>query len=235
MAFLEEVAAEKRKRYARKRRSLSEALKKEDTSLIAEVKRASPTKGKIRDVDPAEQAKAYVEAGASAISVLTEETHFCGSLEDLKKVSDAVDVPVLRKDFIVHRSQICEAVAYGADAVLLIASILKDETPDFMDYAGDHGLEALVEVHSEDDIQYVDDAPVMGINSRDLKTLEIDLSRFGKLRPLLAKNVLVVAESGINTREDVQLMHEAGADAVLVGSALMQSSDPHKKIGELLS
>jgi indole-3-glycerol phosphate synthase len=198
-------------------------------AVIAEVKRASPSAGAIADADPAERARVYEGAGAAAISVLTEPLHFDGSLADLRAVHLATTVPVLRKDFLVHPAQVIEARVEGADAVLLIAAALSEiELRAMLAAAEDLGLGALVETHSEDDLERAlgTDAKVIGVNARDLETLEVDADRALRLVSKIPKDRIAVLESGISTREHVELALAAGARAVLVGEALMRAPDP---------
>lgn len=201
----------------------------EAPAVIAEVKRSSPSAGPIADVDPGAQARAYAAAGAAAVSVLTEREHFDGALADLRAVRLAVGVPVLRKDFLVHPTQIIESRAEGADAVLLIASALSEpELKAMLAAAGDLGLGALVEAHSDDDLDKVlaTDAEVVGVNARDLETLEVDPDRALSLLGRVPEDRLAVLESGIASREQVRRATEAGAHAILVGEALMRAADP---------
>ena len=205
-------------------------------AVIAEVKRASPSAGQIAEVDPAAQARAYESAGAAAVSVLTEPRHFDGSLADLRAVHMETSVPVLRKDFLVHPAQLMEARVEGADAVLLIAATLSaGELTAMIAVAEDLGLGTLVEVHSEDDLDKVlaTDAKVVGVNARDLETLEVDLDRALGLLARVPEGRIAVAESGIAEREQVELAVAAGAHAVLVGEALMRAEDPGAKLREL--
>ena len=206
-------------------------------AVIAEVKRASPSAGAIADTDPAERAREYERAGAAAISVLTEPVHFDGSLADLRAVHLATTVPILRKDFLVHPAQLIEARVEGADAVLLIAAALSEpELRAMLAAAEDLGLGALVETHSEEDLELVlgTDAKVIGVNARDLETLEVDPVRArARLRRVPGDRVRVM-ESGIATRADVSAAVEAGASAILVGEALMSAADPRVKLRELL-
>jgi indole-3-glycerol phosphate synthase len=207
-------------------------------ALIAEVKRASPSAGTIDDgVDPRALAGVYVDGGAAAISVLTEPSHFHGSLDDLAEVRAAVDVPVLRKDFVIDPAQILEARAAGADSVLLIASCLGDaELTDLLAAARSLGMEPLLETHSDRDLEraLATDAAVIGVNARDLETLAVDvraaLGRIGRI----GRDRVVVLESGIRSAEDVRAAVEAGASAVLVGETLMRSGDPAATIRRLL-
>lgn len=205
-------------------------------AIVAEVKRASPSAGPIADVDPATQAAAYDAAGAAAISVLTEPRHFDGSLADLRAVRLATSLPLLRKDFLVHPAQVIEARVRGADAVLLIAAALTEsELAAMLAAAEDLRLGALVEAHTEEDLAKVLATPakVVGVNARDLETLEIDLDRALALVGQVPADRIVVAESGISTRDEVERAMQAGARAVLVGEALMRHADPGAKLREL--
>ena len=208
-----------------------------DPAVIAEVKRASPSAGAIADRDPGEQARAYVSAGAAAISVLTEPAHFHGSLADLRAARMACDLPVLRKDFLIHPSDLIESRATGADAVLLIAACLSaNELVAMLAAARDLGLGALVETHSDEDLDkaLATDAEVVGVNARDLETLEVDVERaLAHLRRISTER-LSVMESGIATRDHVRAAVDAGASAILVGEALMRVDDPGVKLRELL-
>ncbi|MBD3387845.1 MAG: indole-3-glycerol phosphate synthase TrpC [Candidatus Altiarchaeales archaeon] len=236
MSFLDDIVGEKRVELERKRRSLVDAVAKRGVSVIAEVKRRSPSDGELNLVDSVGTAVTYESSGASAISVLTDEKHFGGTLNDLKAVKAAVDIPVLRKDFIVDELQLYESLVYRADAVLLIAAILKEETPVFVEKARLLGLDCLVEVHDEDDLKYAlsSKAKLIGVNNRNLETFEVDLAVTENLAPMIPKDRLIVAESGVHTREDVLRMKEAGADAILVGTSLMRSGDLESKMRELL-
>ena len=208
-----------------------------EPAVIAEVKRASPSAGAIADRDPGEQARAYASAGAAAISVLTEPAHFHGSLADLRGARMACDLPVLRKDFLIHPSDLIESRAAGADAVLLIAACLSaNELVAMLAAARDLGLGALVETHSDDDLDkaLATDAEVVGVNARDLETLDVDVERaLAHLRRIPAGR-LSVMESGIATRDHVRAAVDAGASAILVGEALMRADDPGVKLRELL-
>jgi indole-3-glycerol phosphate synthase len=206
------------------------ALRRPGLSLIAEVKRSSPSKGPLSDIpDPAALASAYAAGGASAISVLTEARRFGGSLADLDAVRAAVSVPVLRKDFVVTDYQVWEARAHGADLVLLIVAALDDATlARLLSLVGELGMTALVEVHDEDETQRALDAgaSVIGVNARNLKTLEVHADTFSRLRPLLPAGVVTVAESGISGPADAAAYTAQGADVVLVGEALVRTGDP---------
>jgi indole-3-glycerol phosphate synthase len=206
-------------------------------AVIAEVKRASPSAGEIADRDPAEQARAYAAAGAAAISVLTEPTHFHGSLADLRAARMACDLPVLRKDFLIHPSELIESRAAGADAVLLIAACLSaHELTAMLATARDLGLGAVVETHSDEDLDKVlaTDAEVVGVNARDLETLDVDMDRALAHLARIPVGRISVMESGISTRPHVRAAVDAGASAILVGEALMRADDPGAKLRELL-
>jgi indole-3-glycerol phosphate synthase len=218
-------------------RDFTEAVRGRHPAVIAEVKRASPSAGDIADRDPAVQAGAYAAAGAAAISVLTEPRHFQGSLADLRSARLAVELPVLRKDFLVHPSQLIEARAAGADAVLLIAgAVTQNELAGLLLVARDLSLGVLLETHSDADLDVAlaTDAQVIGVNARDLETLEVDVAAArGRLRRIPADRVSVL-ESGIATREDVRAAVDAGASAILVGEALMRAADPAAALRALL-
>jgi indole-3-glycerol phosphate synthase len=210
----------------------------EPPALIAEVKRASPSAGMIaEDVNPSVLARAYQAGGAAAVSVLTEARHFQGSLADLQAVRSSVSIPVLRKDFLIHPSQVLEARASGADAVLLIVAALTDaQFRALLEAAGDVGLATLVETHSDEDLRRALDseAKLIGVNARDLETLEVDvagaLARVGRV----PDDRISVLESGISTRANVDAALEAGASAILVGEALMRADDPARAVRKLL-
>jgi indole-3-glycerol phosphate synthase len=200
------------------------------SSVIAEVKRRSPSKGDLADIaDPAALAGAYERGGAAAISVLTEERRFGGSLDDLRAVRAAVEVPLLRKDFIVTDYQLLEARAAGADLVLLIVAALDDDRLcGLHDQARELGMAVLVEVHDEAETERAVDlgAELIGVNARNLKTLEVDDSTFARLAPLVPDDRVLVAESGIGGPDDVKRYVADGARAVLVGEALVRDGDP---------
>lgn len=204
------------------------------SSVIAEVKRRSPSKGALADIpDPAQLARAYARGGAAAISVLTEERRFGGSLADLRAVRAAVETPLLRKDFIVDTYQLVEARAAGADLALLIVAALDDDTLRRLhEEAGELGLTVLVEVHDEPEVEraLALDAELIGVNSRNLKTLEVDPDVFGRLAPQIHSDVVRVAESGITSVADVHRFVSEGAGAVLVGEALVKDGDPEAAV-----
>jgi indole-3-glycerol phosphate synthase len=206
--------------------------------LIAEIKRASPSKGVFRaDLDPVALARTYVENGASAISVLTDERFFQGSLDDLRGVKRAfASVPVLRKDFLFDPYQVYEARAAGADAILLIVAVLDDNLlADLLTLAYELGMHALVEVHDETELDRALKAEpiVIGINNRDLRNFAVDLKTTERLRPSIPDGKIVVAESGIHTAADVERLAGAGVDAILVGEALVTAEDTAAKVREL--
>jgi indole-3-glycerol phosphate synthase len=206
--------------------------------LVAEVKRRSPSRGDIRvDLDPAALAAAYAAGGAAAVSVLTEPRHFAGSPEDLLAVRAAVDLPVLRKDFVTTPYQVWEARAWGADAVLLIVAALDAAAlRALLAEATAAGLDALVEVHTVAEAAAAAEAgaTLVGVNARDLATLEVDPGRFAAVRDALPGGAVLVAESGIRGRADVEAAAAAGADAVLVGETLVRAADPARAVRELL-
>ena len=210
----------------------------DDIAVIAEVKKASPSKGVIRgDFDAVDIAKVYVENGASALSVLTDEKFFQGSADYLTQISKVVDRPILRKDFTIDPYQIYEARAIGASAVLLIVSILTPgELSSFIATSRALGLDALVEVHEREELMVALDAgaEIVGINNRNLKTFDTSLDTTYGLIDHIPDDVLTVSESGIYTREDVVALRDAGADAVLVGESLMRESDIAAKLQELM-
>jgi indole-3-glycerol phosphate synthase len=214
--------------------SFREALRRERVQVIAEVKRRSPSAGVIRDdLEPGERAALYAGRGAAAISVLTDGPHFGGSVADLRAAASAVSVPVLRKDFILDELQIVEARAAGAAAVLLIVRALSPERLEsLLAFARSARLDALVEVHTaaELDRALKAGADIVGINSRDLDTLRIDVASAWELLAMVPAKPVAVTESGMHTREDVERAAVAGADAVLIGTALSRAGDP----GQLL-
>lgn len=207
-------------------------------SIIAEVKRSSPSKGALATIsDPAALAKTYQEAGAAVVSVLTEGRRFGGSLSDLSAVRESVTIPVLRKDFMVDEYQFYEARAHGADLVLLIvAALSQHELQEFMALTSLLGMHALVEVHTEEELEraLLVAPEIIGVNSRNLKTLEVDPEVFAQLLPLIPQEIVRVAESGIASREDVIFAQKHGADAVLVGEALVRGSDSGATLRALL-
>ncbi len=248
MSVLDDIVAGVREDLARRRATTPEAelrarildvppaldplpeLRRPGSSVIAEVKRRSPSKGDLAEIpDPAALATAYQRGGAAAVSVLTEERRFGGSLADLDAVRAAIEIPVLRKDFVVDHYQLLEARAHGADLALLIVSALPgDELRGLYDDALELGLTPLVEVHDETEAERAAElgAPLVGVNARNLKTLDVDPATFGKIAPLLPDDVVLVAESGIAAATDVRRFVGEGARVVLVGEALVRDGDP---------
>ncbi len=212
-------------------RSFADALRADPTRLamIAEVKRASPSAGTIAaDFDPLTIARGYEKAGANALSILTDETYFQGRLEYLSLIRSQVDIPCLRKDFIIHEAQIFEAVVAGADAILLIVAALDQPTLEhLLEVAHTYQLDALVEVHDLPELEraLATDARIIGVNNRNLKTFTVDLATTEALAEEVPDDILLVAESGIKTPADAERLAEAGADALLVGETLMRSTN----------
>ncbi len=245
----EEVAARKRKVevsalcdmefFDQQTLSLRDALNRDSKfSIIAEFKRSSPTADEFRKNAVAEDvAREYEAHGASAISVLTDERFFSGSLDDMCRVRHTVDLPILRKDFIIDEYQLCEAKAHGGDAVLLIAAVL--ETSQMLNLyiaARELGLEALVELYSECELDMVDldQMKLLGINNRDLRTFEVDLNRTITVARQIPKDVTIVSESGIHTADDLRRLQAAGVRAALIGECFMKAEHPGKALQELL-
>ena len=213
-------------------------LMTEDISVIAEVKRSSPSKGALAPiVDPAGLAASYAEAGAAVISVLTEQRRFGGTLADLDLVRSSVELPILRKDFMIDEYQFYEARAHGADVILLIvAALSKNQLDDYFQLSKELGMRALIEVHTPGELESaLSISPeIVGVNSRNLKTLEVDTQAFAQLIPQIPSTIARVAESGISSRADVEFAHEHGATAILVGEALVRSGNPNVAMGQLL-
>ena len=209
-----------------------------DIALIAEIKKASPSAGVIcRDFDPVRIAKEYEAAGASCLSVLTDEKFFQGSLDHLRQIRAAVKLPLLRKDFIIDERQILEAIEWGADAILLIVAILSDEQlRKFHSLAAEAGLATLVEVHDETELDRASKigATLIGVNNRDLKTFKVDLATTERLVAKISGEKSLVAESGIHTRADVERLKRCGASAILVGESLLRGGNIQDKIRELI-
>lgn len=221
------------------RRDFHAALRARTPAIIAEVKKASPSKGMLaRDFDPVRIATAYERGGASALSVLTDEPFFQGSLADLESARAAVSVPVLRKDFTVANAHILEAAAHGADAILLIAAILTErEIRDFREAAARYRMAALVEVHNrrELDIAIAAGSDIIGVNNRDLTTFEVTLETSLRLAAHMPANVLRVSESGIHDARDIAQLRAAGFSVFLVGEHLMKSDDPAAALQQLVA
>jgi indole-3-glycerol phosphate synthase len=215
------------------------ALKAEGVTVIAEVKRASPSRGKMAAItDPAALAADYEAGGAKIISVLTEERRFGGSLADLDAVRKAVQVPVLRKDFVVSSYQLWEARAHGADVVLLIVAALEQGAlVSLVERAVSIGLLPLVEVHTEPELDRAMDAgaAVIGVNARDLGTLKVDRTIFAQLAPKIGEGIVKIAESGVRGPRDLLAYAAAGADAVLVGESIVTEKDPRSAVADLVT
>ncbi|MDR0358596.1 MAG: indole-3-glycerol phosphate synthase TrpC [bacterium] len=213
------------------------ALRGAQLAVIAEMKRQTPTMGLLaEDYEPTRLAAAYAEAGAAAISVLCQEQSFGGRPEHLAEARAVCPLPIMRKDFVVDEHQVLEARAYGADAVLLIVAALPQaRLQELLALTREHGMEALVEVHDPSEVEdaLAAGARVVGVNHRDLTTFEVDTALTARLRPHVPPDVVLVAESGIHGAEDARRMHEAGADAVLVGELLMRAPDPGAAVREL--
>lgn len=221
-------------------RPFIEAISKpRQISLIAELKKASPSKGVIREnFAPAEIAAAYKEAGVQAVSVLTEEDYFLGNLSFINEVKNVIEAPVLRKDFVLEPYQVFESRYYGADAILLIAELLTQETiSELVDIASTLGLDCLVEVHTEKELKKVlklKMVSLIGVNNRDLHTLEVDFKTTEKLFPLIPKGKTVVVESGISSHQDLLFLKILGVSAALIGTAFMEAADIKKKVEEVM-
>ncbi len=221
------------------RRSLKDALTKPGFNIIAEVKRASPSKGLIaQNFDPVKIAKNYEQGGAAAISCLTDEKFFAGHLEYLAAIRENVSLPILRKDFIIDEIQIEEARAFGADAILLIVAALNpSRLKELLRKARELGLEALVEVHDAQELEVALEAgaEIIGVNNRNLKTFEVKLETSLELRKLAPPQIPFVAESGIKDASDIRRLQEADIRAALIGESLMRAKDPKEKLAEFLN
>ncbi len=254
--MLNKIIAEKREEIAQRKRRLSISTLKERIAqrkapldfasalsgngirLIAEVKRASPSRGILcPNFNPVALAKTYANGGAAAISVLTEVNYFKGNLDHLAAIREEVGLPLLRKDFILEQYQVYESRAYGADALLLIVAILSQEQlEELLSLSRNLGLSCLVEVHNEDEVERAlsSSAKIIGINNRNLDTFKVDINTTRRLRPLIPKDRIVVSESGISNRSDVEKLKKWGVNTVLVGEALVTADDIPAKIKELI-
>lgn len=215
------------------------SLQSSNLSVIAEVKRSSPSKGALAQIsDPAALALSYQTGGATAVSVLTESRKFGGSLADLAAVRSAINIPILRKDFTVDEYQIFEARAYGADIILLIVAALSDlQLSEFFAISKSLGMQVLVETHTLEEVERALslDPEIIGVNARDLTTLKIDLGAFDKLALAIPEGVVKVAESGISSLADVISYRKSGAEAILVGEALVKDGDPSQMIRDFIN
>ncbi len=238
-AALESNARRSRERHAGNGRDARAAIKPGRRAIIAEIKRASPSKGLLTQAfNPASIARVYEAGGASAISVLTETDFFQGSLADLEAARAAVSLPVLRKDFTIDELHVIEAAAHNADAILLIAAILDvRELRRFRELAAQYQMAALVEVHNEAELEAAleSGADIVGVNNRDLNTFEVSLDTSIRLAPRIPDNVVKVSESGIHSRADIARLQAVGFNAFLVGEHLMKSADPAAALRALLS
>ncbi len=220
-------------------RDFAAALRGDNIKLIAEIKKASPSRGVlVKDFDPLELSLTYARCGVAAISVLTEVAHFQGRLEYLAAIRDKVSLPLLRKDFIFDEYQVYESAASGADALLLIAAILSaEQLRNLLGLSQSLGMACLVEVHDEREIEKAlhSGAAIIGINNRDLKTFKVDIETTHRLRPLVPDGKIVVSESGINSHDDIHRLKTWGINAALVGEALVTAQDIPARIKELLS
>ena len=219
-------------------RGALQALTGSEMKIISEVKRASPSKGDLGEIlQPARLAAQYESGGASVISVLTEERRFKGSMKDFTEVRREVSIPMLRKDFIVTEYQVIESRVLGADLLLLIvAGLSQSQYCDFHQMANELGMDVLVEIHNEEELERALEAnpTIVGVNSRNLKTLDVDPRAFDQLLPMIPSGVIKVAESGISERSEVAHVEELGADAILVGETLVRAGDPIAAISRLL-
>lgn len=233
-ALLEQQAYERRSH----KRDFAAALNSSRPAIIAEIKKASPSKGVLQpDFHPALMAHAYEEGGAACLSVLTDRRYFQGSWSDLEAARAAVTIPVLRKDFTIDRVQIFEAAAHGADAILLIAAILETtELQNFRELASSLGLDSLVEVHNHDELTKAIDsgAKIIGVNNRNLDTFEVSLDTSLRLSYKMPASAVRVSESGIHNRADIEVLLGAGYSAFLVGESLMRADDPAAALKELV-
>ena len=225
-------------KYATPVKNAEQALSKKDISIIAEVKRSSPSKGELAQIsDPAKLAKEYENAGASVVSVLTEERRFKGSISDFKEVRKNISIPMLRKDFIVDEYQIYESRIIGADMQLLIvAALFKDQLKDLYQLGTELGMASLFEVHSLEELETAMSLSpkIVGVNSRNLKTLEVNPDAFFEILPKIPESLLKVAESGISKRSEVENLEKLGANAILVGETLVLAESPSVAISQLL-
>jgi len=243
--FLDKIVDTKKKEIEKiksKKNSLKGSLEKEEITLIAEIKKASPSKGIIsKDFDPDSQLEAYIKGGADAVSILTDEEYFQGSTELLQRLRKKTTLPILRKDFIIDAVQIYQSLFLGADVILLIASILSQkELREFLHLTEDLGMEALVEVHNLEDLEKVlnTDTQILGINNRDLNDFYVDIKNTEKILDELEKkgrrkDFYIISESGIKEKKDIDYLKSLGVNGVLIGETLMRENNPISKIREL--
>jgi len=222
-------------------KSLKQSITSNELSFIGEIKRRSPSKGHLSHIpDPSFLLKEYLKGGVSAVSVLTDKKFFSGSIEDLKKISHQlrdVNTPILRKDFIIDKAQIVESILSGANAILLIVSILKEKTGELLAIAKELGIDAIVEVHNRAELDFAVSigSEIIGINNRDLHTFSEDINVCLKLAKHVPEGILKIAESAIKSPEDIRKVNAAGFDAVLIGEALVKSEKPSSTLKEMRS
>ncbi len=220
-------------------KSFKQAIKGGKLSFIGEIKRKSPSKGVLTSIsDPFYLLKEYLEGGISAVSVLTDQHYFSGSIADLENIASHLErssVPILRKDFIIDEVQIVESILAGANAILLIVSVLKEKTKDLLLYARELGIDVIVEVHDIDELEFAVniDAKIIGINNRDLHTFAEDINVCLNLAQYIPDSILKIAESSIKTLDDIEKVNEAGFDAVLMGEALVTAEKPSVKLSQM--
>jgi len=243
--ILEMILAEKKKELREKKnnpRSFKELLNNKEFVLLAEIKKASPTKGVIVEkFDPERQLNSYISAGVDAVSILTDEKFFQGSTALFRELRKKTELPLLRKDFVIDSLQVYESFFIGADIILLISTILsKEKLKSLLDITHSLGMEALVEVHNRNDLDKAvcSGAEIIGVNNRNLNDFTIDLGNTEKILSLLKEkrnrdNYKIISESGISSREDIEFLGEIGVDGVLMGSSLMTAADPEQKIKDL--
>lgn len=224
--------------YSRKCISLNNTLKEKDIAIIAEIKKASPSKGVIcENFDHIKIAHQYIEGGASALSILTDKKYFQGNIQFIGDIRAFAQLPILRKDFIIDSYQITEAKAYGADAILLIGEALeKNQLFDLHEEANMLGLECLVEVHSEKELEKLDfsQVKILGINNRNLADFKVDISTTSKIAKQIPKDIIIVSESGISSSEDIKKLLDVGVHAFLIGETLMRAENPKEALINLL-
>jgi indole-3-glycerol phosphate synthase len=225
--------------FSRRTLSLQDSLRNKNISVIAEIKKASPSKGIIRtDFDPLSISQEYVTAGASAISVLTDEKYFHGNIKFISDIRATVPIPILRKDFLIDPYQLVEAKAFGADAVLLIAAALgSDQLHDLYNEAAQLGLDCLVEVHNEEELAKLDlkKIKIIGINNRDLSNFAVDISTSARIASNIPEEIIIVSESGISNNDDIEYLKSHGIRSVLIGESFMRMASPGKALKAILT
>ncbi|MCH9631611.1 MAG: Indole-3-glycerol phosphate synthase [Chlamydiia bacterium] len=217
--------------------SFKKAMEEKSFNVIAEIKRCSPSRGEIAEIEnPEKLAKQYELGGASALSILTDRKYFGGSIEDIRKVKQVVNIPILRKDFIMDKIQIAEAASEGASCILLIVKALKEETKELFDFATSIGMDVLVEIHSTVELELAIDikTEIIGVNNRNLETFHTDLEASLKLAPIIPNHMIRIAESAIFNEDDIKRVKEAGYNGALIGQALVESENPKDLIRNFL-